>query len=72
MLAQEMEGGQNFRSRFIRVQFHIIAHSIRWEKPIDRASRQQVFGDNLVQELLGILEKCFGFLIFQNSRVTSA
>src|SRR5206468_12946050 len=72
LLAQEMEGGQDLAAVFVGVKLDIVADWVGGEEPIDRASEEEVFADDFIQQLLRVLEEFLGFRSFQNRRIAPA
>src|SRR3569833_947025 len=54
LLAEKMEGLQDFGARFIRVKFDVISHAISREKSVSRLQFKQFLFDDFVQQFLGV------------------
>src|SRR5207245_10559220 len=57
LLAQEVEGRELFRALLIAIKVNVIADRIGRPKSVNASCRERVFGDDLIEQLLGIIEK---------------
>ena len=75
LLAQEMERGQNFCARFVRVKFHVVADAIGREQAINAARLEQFLVDDFFQQFLRVVKQLARlltvFLMLQNRRINA-
>src|SRR5947209_5839980 len=57
LLPQEVEGREFFRALLIAIKVNVIADRIGRPKSVNASCRERVFGDDLIEQLLGIIEK---------------
>ena len=71
-----MEPAQDLGSRFVGVQFHIVAHPVSREETIDSARLNQFFADHFFQKFLRVGEQLARllavFLVLQNFWINAA
>ncbi len=76
LLAQEIEGRKFLASFFIDIKIDIVTHGVCRPEGEDASRAQQIFRDNLIEELFGVIKKFPRLVsdhrIIKDRRVTAA
>src|SRR6266568_3873785 len=67
-----MERRQYLGPGFVGVKFDIVADGVGGKEAIDRAGDQEVFVDDVVEELPGVVEELLGLRVLQDRWIASA